>query len=69
MNNIIMNKELLPDNFNTYSKEIKENIMQYIEQLTPIEKKACKIAKNHLGSSFHILRSNGYIEWSKSKSK
>lgn len=57
----------LPDNFESYNEETKQSIIQYINQLTPIEKKAFNIAKNHLGSSFHILRSNGYIEWIKSK--
>jgi hypothetical protein len=59
--------DLLPDNFYQYSLEIQENIIKYISQLTPIEKKAFYIAKQHLGSSFNILRSNDYIEWSKSK--
>jgi hypothetical protein len=57
----------LPDNFENYPIQVQENIIQYIQQLTPIEKKAFNIAKHHLGSSFHILRSNGYIEWIKHK--
>lgn len=37
----------------------------YISQMTCIEKKAFEIAKEHLGSSFNIDRSIGFIEWKK----
>lgn len=52
------------------NKEIKEiestlaeNIAKYLNQLSPIEIKAYNIAKNHLGSSFNIAKSNGFIAW------
>ena len=35
----------------------------YLKQLTPQERKAHDIAKSHLGTSFDILRSNGYKSW------
>jgi len=35
----------------------------YLTQLTPQERKAHDIAKSHLGTSFDILRSNGYKAW------
>ena len=35
----------------------------YLKQLTPQERKAHDIAKSHLGTSFDILRSNGYKAW------
>lgn len=60
----IVNIEL-PDNFDNYSPEIQEYVISYLEQLTPIELKAYHIAKSHLGTSFNILRSNGYIDWIK----
>ena len=41
----------------------------YLAQLSPIEQKALAIAMEHLGSSFNILKSNGYIEWLKSRNK
>ena len=45
-------------------KEIlAENITKYLNQLSPIELKAYNIAKNHLGSSFNIAKSNGFIAW------
>lgn len=40
---------------------------EYFNQLNVQEKKAFLIAKNHLGSSFHIGKSNGYNEWFKKK--
>lgn len=39
----------------------------YLEQLTPQERKAHDIAKSHLGTSFDILRSNGYKSWIKKR--
>jgi hypothetical protein len=37
----------------------------YISQLNEQERKAYEIAKAHLGTSFNILKSNGYLEWVK----
>ena len=42
---------------------LAENIAKYLNQLTPIEIKAYNIAKNHLGSSFNIAKSNVFIAW------
>jgi hypothetical protein len=58
---------ILPNSFDNYSYETQQNIIQYLQQLTPIEKKAYTIAIYHLGSSFHLLRSNGFVEWTKTK--
>jgi hypothetical protein len=58
---------LLPKNFEKYSPETKENIIQYLTQLTPIEKRACLIAMDHLGTSFNIVKSNGFNDWIKDK--
>lgn len=60
----IINIEL-PTNFDTYSPEVQESVLCYLEQLNPIELKAYHIAKAHLGTSFNLLRSNGYIDWLK----
>ena len=38
---------------------------QYIAQLDEMQRKAYEIAKSHLGTSFNIKRSNGFIEWLK----
>ena len=40
---------------------------EYIAQLTPLQRQAYEIAKDHLGSSFDIKRSNGFKEWLKEK--
>ena len=53
----------LPDNFDSYDEGLKANVIEYLSQLDPIEKKAYKIAKDHLGSSFNIVKSNGYNDW------
>jgi len=37
----------------------------YYQQLTPFEQRTCDIARDHLGSSFDLARSNGYIRWRK----
>ena len=43
----------------------KEKVDEYVMSLNELEKKAYLIAKEHLGSSFNISRSNGYHEWNK----
>lgn len=55
----------LPNNFANLSDKNKELVTKYLNQLNPIEKKAYSIAKEHLGSSFNILKSNGYNDWLK----
>lgn len=60
-------EHLLPSHFNSYSPDIKSSLKEYINQLSDVEKKACMIAKEHLGSSFNIIKSNGYNDWLKSK--
>ena len=67
-----MNKEIqleleLPNNFESYPLEIQQLIIEYLNSLESIEKQAYLIAKKHLGSSFHILKSNGYINWIRNK--
>jgi len=55
----------LPNNFINLSDKNKELVMKYLNQLGPIEKKAYLIAKDHLGSSFNIIKSNGFNDWLK----
>ena len=52
----------------TLSEEDQALIFIYLNNLTETEKICYKIAYQHLGSSFDILRSNGYIDWLKKKS-
>lgn len=44
-------------------------IDQYIKQLSDKEKQVLKIAKDHLGSSFNIQKSNGFNKWKKKKKR
>jgi hypothetical protein len=64
-----LSQEILTPYFETYSHDLKELIVEYVQQLNPIEKKAYAIAKNHLKSSFNIVKSNGFNEWKKCKKK
>jgi hypothetical protein len=41
---------------------------KYLESLNPKEKMAYEIAKNHLGSTFHLMKSNGFLQWKKKNS-
>lgn len=41
----------------------KQKSFDYFNQLSPIQLKALCIAKEHLGSSFHLLKSNGFIKF------
>ena len=58
----------LPNNFENYDENSKNDIINYLKQLDKIERQAYTIGKQHLGSSFNILKSNGFAEWKK-KSK
>lgn len=54
-----------PPHFETYPSELKELIIEYMGQLDAIEQKAYMIAMDHLGSSFNIVKSNGFNDWKK----
>ena len=64
-NTIVIADLKLPDNFESYDAKLQSNIIEYLAQLNSIEKKAYKIAKEHLGSSFNIVKSNGFCDWFK----
>ncbi len=57
----------IPENVYTKSPEIQKNIYDYLNAMNESQKTAYLIAHDHLGSSFNILRSNGYLEWTQSK--
>jgi hypothetical protein len=42
---------------------------EYIKSLSEREYKALMIAKEHLGSSFDLTKSIGFIAWKKAKEK
>jgi|UniRef100_A0A6C0DSD9 hypothetical protein len=52
-----------------YPQEVQESILKYLEQLGDKERIAYSIAKEHLGTSFNVLKSIGYITWKKEQTK
>ena len=44
-------------------EEFQKEVYNYLSQLDDHNKQAYLIAYNHLGTSFNILKSNGYKEW------
>lgn len=50
-------------------QNIQQLVAEYMEQLSDVERKACAIAKDHLGSSFNIVKSNGFNDWLNEKKK
>jgi hypothetical protein len=52
-------------------KRIKEQtdllMKEYLSTLSEKEYKAYKIAESHLGTSFDLIKSNGYLKWLKSR--
>jgi hypothetical protein len=56
----------LMNQVSNYNEDIQQTILSYLKTFGVVEKKAFVIAKKHLGTSFHILKSTGYQEWKKS---
>lgn len=67
MNQSFISELPLPNNFENYDIDTQSSIIEYITHLSDLEKKAYKIAHNHLGSSFNVFKSNGYNEWLKTR--
>jgi hypothetical protein len=59
----------IPDIVFSYGIDVKENVLQYLKNLGEKERIAYKIAYSHLGTSFNIIRSTGYIEWINDQTK
>ena len=57
----------LPNNFENYDQKTQELIVNYIKHLDTIERQAYTIGKKHLGSSFNVVKSNGYNDWLKTR--
>ena len=56
----------LPNEFVHWDEVTQDLVIKYLKQLTTIEKKAYTIGKEHLGTSFHVLKSNGFVTWKRS---
>jgi hypothetical protein len=42
-------------------------IQEYTSTLTPFEQKGLAIAKDHLGPSFDMKRSSGFVRWKEAR--
>jgi hypothetical protein len=42
-------------------------LSEYLKEMDELEKKAMQIASDHLGSSFNLLKSNGFIKWKQTR--
>lgn len=62
-------EEMLPNNFHMYDGNTQLSIIAYIRQLNSIERKAYLIGKEHLGTSFNVVKSNGYCNWIEKQNK
>lgn len=57
----------MPLIYNTYSQAQKDQIHAYLSQFNETEKKAYRIAVDHLGTSYNVLKSNGFQDWLKNQ--
>jgi hypothetical protein len=44
-------------------KKDDDVVAKYMAQLNELERKALELAKNHLGTSFNVNKSNGFKDW------
>ena len=68
-NSIVNNSYVREEDFptGTYSDTLVEQMHIYLSQLNDTQLKAYRVAKRHLGSSFNLAKSNGFVEWSKAR--
>lgn len=52
-----------------YTQSDKNSVDEYVQSLNENQKKALEIAKEHLDTSFDILKSGGFIAWKTPKNK
>jgi hypothetical protein len=45
--------------------ELREIIKAYFKSMSDMQKKSFLIAKDHLGTSFNIFKSNGFVNFEK----
>ena len=57
----------IPNIVLSYSIEKQREIFEYLSEMHEKERVGYKIAFDHLGSSFNICRSNGFITWKRNK--
>lgn len=54
-----------PVNLDNYHETLHEQIKEYVKSLNELELKAMKIARDHLETSFNIVKSIGFQKWKK----
>lgn len=47
----------------TMNQQLENDLAAYLQSLSEKEHKAYLIAKSHLGSSFQLEKSNGFLKW------
>ena len=59
----------IPISFKNIYKNNEEYILllDYLNQMDNTEKQSMLIASDHLGSSFNIFKSNGFLKWRQGK--
>ena len=57
----------IPDIVKTYPFDVQREIFEYLSEMHEKERIGYKIAFDHLGTSFDICRSNGFITWKRNK--
>jgi hypothetical protein len=55
------------DNIHKYTAEEQQLIYKYLSQLDESQQQTYNIAKDHLGTSFNIMKSNGFEKWNSSQ--
>lgn len=65
---IIMNtitiRKMKPSTLATKTNKLSNPLVEeYLKSLSPKEYKAYEIAKNHLGTTFNIEKSNAFLRW------
>ena len=53
----------IPENLYVYNTNDQSLVFNYLKQMNAVERQTYLIAIDHLGSSFNIIKSNGYQEW------
>jgi hypothetical protein len=54
---------IIPNILSILPSENQKEISDYLESLNEMQQKAMLIAFEHLGTSFNIIKSNGFKEW------
>ena len=59
----------IPENILCLDIELQKEVSEYYDEMNNNDKIAYKIAFEHLGTSFNLLKSNGYVNWKRSREK